>query len=191
MAVQLKGSGRTFLCDLKHAIRYEWLLVCFIGFLSQGFSSANASMIACPSGPSSNEVLSKSLLSNDWLSPYEMCQENEFANAGWSSFDGVGAGGSSAVFSSSNFQNEPKDPSAPESCLPLDVIPASTSGSGAGSASSSNGGGPSNQIAAGSSKFELPILIVLSWLRIEKSNEIPSAPSFELYRPPRFFALLG
>lgn len=187
MALPVSSSGRTFLRRSVHAARYEWLIVCVIGFLSLCCSSTNASMIPYPSNAGSNEALSKSLLSNDWLFPWRVGQD-EFANSGWHS------GESSSSGSSSNTVLNPAesdDQFPPESLQLLDAIHTPSTGGGAGAPPPSSGSGTWIQVATANSRFELPIPIVLSWLSIEKSPQIPSGPSFELFRPPRPFTLLG
>lgn len=186
MAPSLTSSGRTFSRRLMQAARYEWLVVCVVAFLSLSSSSVNASMIPYPSSAGPSEALAKSLLSNDWLFPWRTGQD-DFTNSGWHS----GESSTGSISNTALNSAESEDPLAPELLPSPEAIHTPSTGGGAGAPPPSGGSGSWIQVATANSRFELPIPIVLSWLSIEKSPQIPSGPSFELFRPPRPFALLG
>jgi hypothetical protein len=85
---------------------------------------------------------------------------------------------------------EPLEPSAPFESLFVNLeIPGPASGAGSDSESSSIGFGSSqtNAVCGRALEFAQPTLV--GWLKAVEFLDIPSAPAFELLRPPQILAI--
>ena len=169
------------------AARAMMWVACAFSLLALNVAPANASMIfQCEASPENDLIhglVNLSLPFNGMSG--SLCME-------FTCFDTpVACRPSSSSCGSVPKKPVPETPMPIETHIALDANAASSSMSGSSSAGSSITGGESVPIAMTCSGFEPPIPLLVSWLSVEQSLDVPPAPPFELLRPPQIFTLFA